>query len=227
MTVMPRLSPRLETVLSLVPATAVCCDVGADHGYIAAALAMNGVRVLALDVNSAPLEQAAGNIARFGLGGRVETRLSDGFSAVKPGEADCAVIAGMGGELIAEILSKGTKEIRRFVLQPQSKFYELRDYLSKNGFIILKEALCREDERYYVAMLVECAPGGEKLTEEEKHIGPLLLKERPPLLKGYLTSRRLETENILKKIGGAETPRREECAGLIEMYRKYEREPEG
>ncbi len=227
MTAGPRLSPRLEMVLSLAPQASVYCDVGTDHGYIAAALAMKGGRVLALDINAAPLEQAAGNIARFGLDGRVETRLSDGFSALGPGEADCAVIAGMGGELIADILDRGTKEIRYFVLQPQSKFYELRDYLNKNGFLILKEDLCREDERYYVAMLARRAAGVRPLSEAEKHIGPLLLRERPPLLREYLASRRLETERILEKIGGAETPRRAECAGLIEMYRKYERELEG
>lgn len=221
------LSPRLETVLDLVPEGGTCCDVGTDHGYVAAALALGGRRVIAVDVNSGPLEQARKNILGLGLEDKVDIRLSYGLSAVGPGEADCAVIAGMGGELIAEILKKGTKGIRYFVLQPQSKFYELRDYLSKNGFCIRKEALCREERRYYAAILAEFTGGASPLTEAEKHIGPMLLRDRPPLLGEYLVSRRRETEKILKKIGDAQTPRREECAALIEMYRKYERELEG
>ncbi len=216
------LSPRLEMVLSLVPERVGCCDVGTDHGYIAAALAHQGRKVIALDVNRGPLEQARRNLERMGLEGRVETRLSSGLEAVEPGEVDCAVIAGMGGELIAEILEKGIKDIRFFVLQPQSKFYELRDYLSKNGFCILKEVLCREEQRYYVALLAEARGGNLPLSEAEKHIGPLLLRDRPPLFCEYLASRRREAEKILEKIGEAETPRREECAALAEMFRKYE-----
>lgn len=221
------LSPRLEMVLSLIPEGGTCCDVGTDHGYVAAALALSGRRVIAVDVNPGPLEQARKNILGLGLEDRVGLRLSHGLSAVKYGEADCAVIAGMGGELIAEILKNGTKGIRYFVLQPQSKFYELRDYLSKNGFCIRNEALCREERRYYVAILAEFTGGASPLTEAEKHIGPLLLRDRPPLLREYLTSRRRETEKILEKIGGAETPRREECAALIDMYKEYDTEMGG
>ncbi len=218
-TVMP-LSPRLEMVLRLTPDAAVCCDVGTDHGLAAVRLALRGSRVIATDINRGPLERARANIRRWAVEDRVELRLSDGLSAIKPGEAGCAVIAGMGGELIAEILSKGTKDIPSFVLQPQSKHYELRDWLSKNGFRIVQEDICREGQRYYVAILA--AHGGQEfLTEEEKHIGPRLIESRHLLLGGYLASRRRETEKILEKIGGASTPRRNECAALIEMYAKY------
>ena len=215
------MTPRLEMVLGLVPPAETCCDIGTDHGYIAAALALRGSRVIAVDVKTGPLEQARKNIQRFGLEDRVEVRLSDGFSALKQGEADCAVIAGMGGELISEILKKGIKGTRYLVLQPQSTFYELRDYLNNNGFCILKEELCREEQRFYTAMLA--APGQQRpFSEAEKHIGPLLLRDRPPLLGEYLASRRREVEKALDKIGSAETPRREECRALIEMYKKYE-----
>lgn len=217
------LTPRLKMVLGLIPDAESCWDIGTDHGYLAAALALRGMRVTAADVNPGPLGQARKNLIRFGLEDRVRLRLSDGLAAMEDGEADCVVIAGMGGELIAGILSKGTKNVRHFVLQPQSTYYELRDWLSGNGFRILRETVCREGQRYYTAMLTEKGPA-PPLTEEEKHIGPVLLRDRPPLLGEYLASRRRETEKILEKIGGAETPRREECAALIEMYKKYEGE---
>ena len=37
----------------------------------------------------------------------VETRLSNGFEAMEPGEATWAVLAGMGGELMKTILQNG------------------------------------------------------------------------------------------------------------------------
>ena len=217
---MTTLTPRLEMILSLAPQAETYCDIGTDHGYIAAALARRGGRVIAMDINSGPLEQAERNIRRFGLEEKIETRLSDGFSALSGGEAECAVIAGMGGELIAAILARGIKGVKHLVLQPQSTIYELRDYLNKNGYRIEKEELCREDRRFYVGMLATpgCQP---QFTEEEKHIGPELIKGHP-LLSDYAASLRHEQENILKKIGDAVTPRREECRRLIEMYKKYE-----
>ena len=217
----PILTPRLEMILSLAPEVKTYCDIGTDHGYIAAALAGRGGRVVAMDINPGPLEQAERNIRRFGLEERIQTRLSDGFSALSGGEAECAVIAGMGGELIAAILAKGIKGVKYLVLQPQSTIYELRDYLNKNGYRIEKEELCREDRRFYLGMLV--TPGVQPpFSEEEKHIGPMLIKSGPPLLAEYAKSRIYELESILKKIGDAAASRREECRALIEMYRKYE-----
>lgn len=217
----PILTPRLEMILSLAPRVETYCDIGTDHGYIAAALACRGGRVIAMDINSGPLEQAESNIRRFGLEEKIETRLSDGFSALSGGEAECAVIAGMGGELIAAILAGGIKGAKYLVLQPQSKIYELRDYLSRNGYRIEKEEICREDRRYYVGLLA--VPGRHQaLTEDEKHVGPLLIKNRHPLLSEYAASRIHELENILEKIGNAATSRRDECMALIDMYKKYQ-----
>ncbi|MGN1098556.1 MAG: tRNA (adenine(22)-N(1))-methyltransferase [Clostridia bacterium] len=222
----PRLTPRLEMVVSLAPDVKTYCDIGTDHGYAAIALAQRGGRVIAMDVNKGPLRSAERNIRIRGLEGQIEIRLSDGFSALKNGEAECAVIAGMGGELMAEIIKKGEKGVKYMVLQPQSMLYELRDFLNKNGFRIEKEELCREDERrFYTAMLV--TRGQQRpLTEAEKHIGPWLIKNRHPLLGEYLAFRRRELELALKKMGDAETPKRAEYEGLIELYGKIGMETE-
>ncbi len=214
-----KLTPRLEAVLSLVPKAKVYCDIGTDHGYIAIALAKRGGRVIAADINKGPLANAERNIERSGLRGSIETRISDGFSNIGFGEADCAVIGGMGGELIMNILKKGDKSVKCLVLQPQSMLRELRSYLADSGYIIEDEELCIEKGRYYAAMRVrrgETRP----LSEAEKQLGPVLIYKRHPLLKEYIAYRRREIALALSKIGDADSVRRGECEKLIRLYDK-------
>ena len=53
-----------------------------------------------MDVNKGPLRKAQENICAYKMEEQIETRLSDGFSALKVQEVQSAVIAGMGGCLL-------------------------------------------------------------------------------------------------------------------------------
>ena len=48
---------------------------------------------------------------QYGLDAYIETRLSDGLEALKPGEGDTLVIAGMGGPLMERILTDGAEAV--------------------------------------------------------------------------------------------------------------------
>lgn len=219
----PALTPRLNMLQRLVPPCDCCCDIGADHGYLAIALSQKVKRVIAADVNRAPLAAAAENIRRFNAE-NVECRLSDGFSAINENEADCAVIAGMGGPLIERILSAGIKGTKKLILQPQSLIHNLRDYLCKNGFIIENEELCREDNRFYTAMLVRPNGAPYTLTEAEMRIGPVLLKKRPPLLNEYLCNERRKLRLAIQKIesSGTQAEAKQEYERLMRLYEGIE-----
>ncbi len=219
----PLLTPRLNMLLKLVPPCNCCCDIGADHGYLAIALSRKVNRVIAADVNRAPLSAAAENVRRYNAE-NVECRLSDGFSAIGAGEADCAVIAGMGGPLIERILSAGIKGTKRLVLQPQSLIHNSRDYLSKSGFIIENEELCREDNRFYTAMLVRPGEAPYMLTEAEMRIGPVLLKKRPPLLNEYLRDEQRKLRLAIQKIesSGTQAEAKQEYERLMRLYEGIE-----
>ena len=120
------LSMRLQAVADLVTAGSRLADIGTDHAYIPIYLLEKGTvtEAFAMDVNPGPLKRAEENIREHGLTEGIQTRLSDGFSAMKPGEADSAVIAGMGGNLVIRILSEGRDVVsclRECVLQPQSE----------------------------------------------------------------------------------------------------------
>ncbi|MBQ1530319.1 MAG: tRNA (adenine(22)-N(1))-methyltransferase TrmK, partial [Clostridia bacterium] len=73
------------------------------------------------------------------------------------------VMAGMGGNLMVDLMAAAPflqAEGVHLVLQPQSHAEDVRDYLFRNGFSILRETATRDNERVYIAM--EVAYTGEK-----------------------------------------------------------------
>ena len=161
------LSKRLQAVAGLVTAGSRLADIGTDHAYIPIYLTEKGLLsgAVAADVNRGPLKRAEENIREHGLEGRISTRLSDGFSALEPGEADSAVIAGMGGGLVIRILSEGRRVVsglRECILQPQSEIEKVRAFLLEEGFFFLMEDMVEEDGKYYPMMKVVPPGQGER-----------------------------------------------------------------
>lgn len=119
------ISKRLLLCAQLVPPGARVADIGTDHGYLGLYLLQNGLaaHVLAADLRPQPLQTAKLHAAKFGFAGQMEFRLSDGLAEIGPDEADTIVCAGMGGDLIVEILSACPwlhKKNYTLILQPQS-----------------------------------------------------------------------------------------------------------
>lgn len=178
-----RLSPRLEALVACVPPdTERLIDVGCDHGWASLSLLKQGtVRSLCLiDIKAGPLAFAEKNRRELGLeASRVTCRLADGLNGVTLGDRDVVLISGLGGETIAAILEQtAPTELRgRFILQPQSKFYELRHALDRLSLRIDDEQIVAERKRLY--LIITCVPrrdGEAPLTEVEKYFGPILLQ---------------------------------------------------
>ena len=106
---MMELSTRLQAVADFVTAGYKLADIGTDHAYIPIALVeQNRIPgAIAMDINEGPLQRAGEHIAENKMEKKIEIRLSNGFSALKKGEAESAVIAGMGGGLMIRILTEG------------------------------------------------------------------------------------------------------------------------
>lgn len=218
------LSKRLTAVASLVTAGYRVADIGTDHGYVPIYLIEQGMipGAVAMDVNPGPLERAAENIRAYGLGTQIQTRLSDGFAALERGEADTAVIAGMGGALTVRILSEGAEVVRSLkecVLQPQSEIEKVRSFLLEKGFLFIREDMVEEDGKYYPMMKVqppscdrrkggtETEDAGKTWSTEELRYGRLLLEQGHPVLRQYLLRELRIKEQILRGIEGQETER--------------------
>jgi len=155
---MPEISIRLKTIADLVREGAKVCDVGTDHGYLAIYLLKerNAARVIATDLNEKPLSRAKENIAAAGCEGKIELRLCDGLNGVSNGEIDTAVIAGMGGETIADILTAApwVKQGKLLILHPASKAPHLRRWCMENGLGVVDERIVREGHRLYPILVV-------------------------------------------------------------------------
>ena len=154
-------------------------DIGTDHAHLPIWLCQQDIipSAIAADLRPGPLDAAAANIRQACLSERIETRLSDGLSGFREGEADTLTIAGMGGRLICRILGQKpelTNQFREILLQPQSEIGEVRRYLAVHGCSIVQETCTEEDGKFYPVIRAVPVLSGtmNRLTEEEEAIGP-------------------------------------------------------
>ncbi|MDE5891628.1 MAG: class I SAM-dependent methyltransferase, partial [Acetatifactor sp.] len=171
------LSARMEALTRMVSRGNRVCDVGCDHGWVSIYLVQQGIspHVLAMDVRQGPLSRAQEHIRQQGLEAYIETRLSDGVAALKVGEADTMICAGMGGRLMQRILEEGREKLtamRELILQPQSEIAAFRAYLRRAGYVTVSEDMVYEDGKYYPMMKVapgERMAGGEAFTGHQEN----------------------------------------------------------
>lgn len=199
-----RLSKRLETIASFVRRGSIIADIGTDHGYIPIRLVKDGTvpRAIAMDVRSGPLERAAAHVKAHGLEEKIELRLSNGLNKLKPAEADTAIIAGMGGELICRILSEGShvlNSLNTLILSPQSELSGVRRFLEQAGFTIIRETLVKEDGKFYFVM--EAEPGTMQLEKPWYYeYGACLIHEKDPVLLEYLEKELSSVKEIINTL---------------------------
>ena len=150
-----KMTDRLEAVFSIIPHAEAIADVGTDHGYLAVELVARGKadRVIAGDVNKGPLATAARYIASRNLDKLVECRLGDGLRVTEKGELKGAVICGMGGFLMRDIVAGGPEALDFYVLQPQNGQAELRQYMVDKGYRIVKDIVMTDMGKMYQAFL--------------------------------------------------------------------------
>ena len=198
------LSYRLETVARAVSPGRRVADVGTDHAYIPIYLVEEGIirEAIASDINPGPLERAAQNIRAHGLEERIRVRLGSGLKPIEPEEADCVVIAGMGGDLMRRILLQGQVFFEKgteFVLQPQSEWFKVRKLLHDQGYRIDREWMIREDGHDYV--VIRALPGEETYPREESYLyGEVLIREKNRVLMDYLERHYKKKDGILKDL---------------------------
>ena len=174
------------------------CDVGCDHAKLSIYLVQSGIckRVLACDINDGPVEKAKKAVGTRkymdkSLSEYIEVIKNDGLKNLDNMHFDRVFILGMGGELISDIISGAPESIKRskntgFVLQAMTSEYELRKYLSKNGYEIVNEKLVEDKSRVYSVMLCRYDGKIRKFKEYEYHLGKANVQNREPLFEAYL-----------------------------------------
>lgn len=220
---MMQLSLRLAAIAEMVTEGSRLVDVGCDHGYLPVYLVLQKKipGAIAMDVRKGPLSRAQEHLEEYGLGKYIETRLSDGLMALKPGEGDTLVIAGMGGPLMEKILTEGEAVLASFqelILQPQSDIPHFRHFLLEKGWNITQEKIILEDGKFYPMMKAVKSRGeaGAPYTKMEEWFGRQLLEERSPVLRKYLKRELRIRREILEKLTHTPSPAAEERMKEIE-----------
>jgi tRNA (adenine22-N1)-methyltransferase len=97
------------------------------------------------------------------LSGRVELRRGPGLQVVAPGEAEVAVLAGMGGRRILDILAASpavVETMQLLILQPMQHLAELRAGLAGMGLAVAAELEQEQRGRRYTVLVVKAIGAG-------------------------------------------------------------------
>lgn len=154
------LDKRLAMAAGFVRQNSKLCDIGTDHAYLPVYLTERGIcsGALAADLRKGPLENAEKTVKEHGLEDKIILRLSDGLDNILPEEADDIVLAGMGGDLICDILGRALwikDKDKRIIAQPQTHSEKVRAFFINNGFEIVGESAAEEDGRIYICICAE------------------------------------------------------------------------
>lgn len=186
------LSKRLNWIVGKLEKSNIIMDVGTDHGYIPIYLVKNNIasKVIASDINKDPLKKAEINALLDGVRDKIELRLGGGLQPLKNKEAEAVIIAGMGGNLIRDILEHDLNKVKNLdylILQPAQNPEVLREYLYTNNYEILEEDLCLDEGKYYEIFKVRYKIGNAlRLDDIYYEVSPMLLKNKNLLLKDYI-----------------------------------------
>jgi tRNA (adenine22-N1)-methyltransferase len=224
----PKLSKRLLAAASLARVGVRIADVGTDHAYLPIYLFTSG-RVsggVVSDINRGPVERARANLCDYGCEGAFAALQTDGLSGIEEYAPEDIFILGMGGELIARIISDAPwvkKAGVRLILQPMTHPELLRDYLSREGFETVRELLVHEDKIYHII----CAEYSGKRTELnafEALFGKDNLSEPSEELYALLTrTREIYSQRVAgKMLSGADSDYENEIIEKIDEFMKKE-----
>lgn len=200
------LSKRLNWILEKVDKCETIIDVGTDHGYIPIKLIKDNIasRVIASDINKEPLEKARINASLDGVIEKVDLRLGGGLKTLKSKEVQGIIIAGMGGNLIRDILEADldkVKDVDYLVLQPAQNPEVLREYLYTHEYEIIDEDICLDEGKYYELFKVKYKKNNiTKLEDVFYEISPVMLKKRTETLKSYIEDKVEKNNKILNFI---------------------------
>ncbi|MFL0251165.1 tRNA (adenine(22)-N(1))-methyltransferase [Clostridium neuense] len=199
------ISNRLKCVASMIDKCRCIADIGTDHGYLPIYLIKNGVcsTAIASDIKKGPISKAKINIKKYGMEERIECRLGAGLSTINPNEVDCAVISGMGGNLISDIIHENLevfKSLKYAVLQPVQNPEVLRKYLYNEGFNIFDEELCIDENKYYE--IIKVGYDNHVVIKDDIYyeISEKLIEKKHPLIKQYVEYKIKKNKHIIDNI---------------------------
>lgn len=223
-----KLSGRMMAIVRMVSSgqsaiknkNRVIADIGCDHGFVSIYMIQNNIadHVIAMDVAEGPLNTAKANVLEAGVSDQIELRLSNGFDGISQGETDTAIIAGMGGHLIIDILENGLDKLEdgyELVLSPQSDIRLFRETLRKDGILITDEDMIYDEGKFYniikAVVNKNCpealAPSGQsdEMTSIYDTYGEILINKKSPVLIDYIEKELEKKQGIYCRLSKKDT----------------------
>ena len=144
---------RLIEIINIIDSGKNVIDVGTDHGLVPLYLAKNEISndILATDISAPSLKKLEEKLDE-NLSKTIKTKVTDGFKDIEKKDNQVAIIAGMGGNTIIEIIDQSlefAKNLDYMVLESNIATERLRGYLNKNSFEITRDFLTYEHGKYY------------------------------------------------------------------------------
>lgn len=196
------LDKRLETIVNLCDKHKVIADIGCDHGLVTAELILQekAERVVSTEISPECLNKAINLANKINILPFISFRECDGFKLVtKYDKVNQAVIAGMGGKKIIEIMKHKPKKLWNFVLQPMSDVVELRRYLLSHHYRFIIDKLLYIDGKYY--NVIKVGKGKQKMSELEIQFGFSNFRENYEVLYKYLKEKQEKLTTLKDKFG--------------------------
>lgn len=193
---------RLHAALEWIDCNDLLADIGCDHGYLAIEALKKGVSFVQLiDNKEGPLSVARKNLKEYDFSNKTKFTLASGLLELDP-IITCVAVLGMGGELISSILEEGSHKafnVRKFILEANTKVPLLRKYLFDNKYEITSEKIVKENNKYYELILCKKVNNQVEYNNLDIEFGPILRKEKSPLFIEKWTNVYQKYQNIIKK----------------------------
>lgn len=205
-------SVRLSKLVSLIPSCDLLADVGCDHGYVGIEALRLGKaqRVAFTDISRPSLNKARLNCPQE-FNDVVTFHCQDGLGQI---QADCVLIAGMGGLEIISILKQAQHLPSKLVLQPMRNQKDVRAYIAQSYNVITDVKFF--DGKYYDVIVAEQHDKPVKLTELELEFGKTNLAEPSQDFVNFLKLELSKLNKILEGTCDAEVVARR---NLVEQTR--------
>lgn len=168
-----RLDERLTTIANLVDYGTVA-DVGCDHGKLGYYLlgTDRASKVIATDISAPSLAKASELAKENGVSELMQTRLGNGLDVVESEEVDTVIVAGLGGDVIANILDVAhaqDKTFSHFILSPNTHAERVREAILQCGHTIVYDEIMECASKTYT--IIKTQVGKSELDEKQIRFG--------------------------------------------------------
>nr|WP_263315114.1 tRNA (adenine(22)-N(1))-methyltransferase TrmK [Mammaliicoccus sp. Marseille-Q6498] len=155
-------------------------DIGSDHAYLPIYAIQKGLikEAIAGEVVKGPFLAAQQNTKENGLSNVIEIRLGNGLEVIDE-TVDVITICGMGGPLIAQIISEGKDKLKHFpdlVLQANIHALPIREVLQSIGYKIYDEQIIKDKKHIYEIIVAK--KGKMELDDIQMRFGPILVERK-------------------------------------------------